>query len=533
LVKSVESPGSGFGSAFSNTCEAVIFDHVAIMASSLFSLHLAVTSYCRWSHLPTRIAFGSVVKRYLTSAEVSTALRPFYFLVHPDLFGRFPDERATNEKSLKHLRSYVDTMVAERKRPKPVTLKFYLRPADRKISTAKCQQQHLQGRAALRTVMVKLDEATPREAVRAVLKGVALPTSYVDSIPGQEGATADVFHEGQHEENAFTEVHSLFRQDYRPSTDTRTPLAEWLEANADTARERIERALPMALRAERLQDEMCAEFGLENVIWDCGWDKDHRPALLNSFGSVVADHKKDVAPIIAGRTIVFGRYSGVSLDGDIVLYAGEVRRNWLNVIKKAKEADGMLRAVPASERSLSQSLRGIKVVRRINQPITLVEDYRLRLRQLLTAIGDYRSRRDFPPDWPRDMSQFKMCVETEASPLTLTPDGIFVVPASCPAFLLAEFVGEHAEEALRRARTAEEDSAREAPLVARCSKELGLLSLDRADGVDQHSMIECCVRLLQSAHLLRHLTHGNSLQVAKYYSVAADGTVCIPWNWVE
>lgn len=31
--------------------------------------------------------------RFLSSAEVSTALRPFYFSVHPDLFGRYPTER--------------------------------------------------------------------------------------------------------------------------------------------------------------------------------------------------------------------------------------------------------------------------------------------------------------------------------------------------------------------------------------------------------------------------------------------------------
>jgi hypothetical protein len=31
--------------------------------------------------------------RFLSSAEVSAALRPFYFSVHPDLFGRHPTER--------------------------------------------------------------------------------------------------------------------------------------------------------------------------------------------------------------------------------------------------------------------------------------------------------------------------------------------------------------------------------------------------------------------------------------------------------
>jgi len=33
--------------------------------------------------------------RFLSSAEVSTALRPFYFSVHPDLFGRYPAERVS------------------------------------------------------------------------------------------------------------------------------------------------------------------------------------------------------------------------------------------------------------------------------------------------------------------------------------------------------------------------------------------------------------------------------------------------------
>lgn len=33
--------------------------------------------------------------RYLSSGEVSTALRPFYFSVHPDLFGQHPNERVS------------------------------------------------------------------------------------------------------------------------------------------------------------------------------------------------------------------------------------------------------------------------------------------------------------------------------------------------------------------------------------------------------------------------------------------------------
>ncbi len=175
----------------------------------------------------------------------------------------------------------------------------------------------------------------------------------------------------------------------------------------------------------------------------------------------------------------------------------------------------------------------MQVVRRPNQPITLVEDYRSRLRQLLTTLGDYRSKQRFPDDWPASMSEFKLCVETEASPLMLTPDGIFVVPANCPSFLLTKYFSDHLEEAREKMASAEEARSEEEPLVARCADELGLIELGRADGVDTRSMIECCVRLLQEGPRIRHLTHGNSLLVAKYYSVLADGEICIPWNWVD
>ena len=47
---------------------------------------------------------GLVLARSISSSEVSTALRPFLFLVPPDLFGRHPAQQQQNEKSLKLLR---------------------------------------------------------------------------------------------------------------------------------------------------------------------------------------------------------------------------------------------------------------------------------------------------------------------------------------------------------------------------------------------------------------------------------------------
>ncbi len=207
--------------------------------------------------------------------------------------------------------------------------------------------------------------------------------------------------------------------------------------------------------------------------------------------------------------------------------------NWLSAIKAVPQTERLLEMIPLAERALSQSLRGARVVHRANKPIALADDYRRRLRQLVTTLGDYRSRRRFPDSWPESMRQVEMCVETEASPLMLTPEGVFVVPANCPDFLLVNFISENLVEASRRRQAAREAALREPGVLAKCAEELGLIALEREDGVDAAAMIECCVRLTQAADRFRHLTHGNHLMVAKYYSVSADGVICIPWNWVD
>lgn len=64
--------------------------------------------------------------RGLSSAEVTTALRPFYFLVHPDLFGQHPRAQHINDASLKLLNNHLDLLINDQ-RPGPVSLQFYVR----------------------------------------------------------------------------------------------------------------------------------------------------------------------------------------------------------------------------------------------------------------------------------------------------------------------------------------------------------------------------------------------------------------------
>ena len=129
---------------------------------------------------------------------------------------------------------------------------------------------------------------------------------------------------------------------------------------------------------------------------------------------------------------MFGHNSGMTLDGQIILYTGEVRTNWLNVIRNIPNFENSLNNIPLVEKALSQNLRNIKIVHRKNQPLRLVDDYKQQLMRLVTNVSDYLTKQNLPKHWPESLKNFELCVDNESSPLTMSSDGQFIVPASCP-----------------------------------------------------------------------------------------------------
>jgi len=458
-------------------------------------------------------------RRLLSSTEVSTALRPFYFLVHPDLFGKYPQEQTVNEKSLKTLKNYVDTMINEKKRPNPKDVQFFVKPR-----TVQQKEKNI-----LRSVQIRLVDTRLRETVLTILRAAELPTGFVDAIPDRKEETIEasegIFSDPLEDDEPQTQQSSGFS-----STDKNQPLLGWLQANIDMARQRLSKHEPIRLETERLQGEICYKYQLEDILWDCGWETVHRRGVVEAFHALVLQYP-EVREIIRGRTIVFGKNSGVSITGQIILYSGEVRNNWLNVIKTTPDSDKLLLSLPMWQKTLSQSLRGIQIVTDPGN-IVMVGDHRVHLRQLVTALGDYKARRSLPSSWPEDMSYFKLEVESDASALMLSPEGVFILPASTPGFLIVDFISKGMSEAMYRMSEAANMVVEEAFLVSSCINELGLIQLDRDDSTHTKHMVSCCTRLLRSASRLRHLTHGNHLIVARYYMVKSDGVICIPWDLV-
>ena len=111
---------------------------------------------------------------------------------------------------------------------------------------------------------------------------------------------------------------------------------------------------PVRLQTERLQDEICRELSLVDIEWDCGWDTAHKIGVLAAFNNLIHQHG-DIKSILQGRTLIFGQDSGMSLEGQIILYTGEVRTNWLKVLRNIPKFEASLQKIPLTEKALSQN----------------------------------------------------------------------------------------------------------------------------------------------------------------------------------
>lgn len=112
-------------------------------------------------------------KRFL-STELATALRPFYFAVHPDLFGQYPEQRSVNEDSLKQLSAHMQILY-ERKyhvlREKK-TLHFYIR------------EENVEERNKFKLIKITLDNRIndPKKIIQELLELCNLSTEYIKNV---------------------------------------------------------------------------------------------------------------------------------------------------------------------------------------------------------------------------------------------------------------------------------------------------------------------------------------------------------------
>lgn len=74
---------------------------------------------------------------------------------------------------------------------------------------------------------------------------------------------------------------------------------------------------------------------------------------MDAFNYLASQHH-DIHELLVDKTVVFGQKSGISIKGEIILYSGEVRSNWLKIVKNTPGFSKILEFLPLYERALSQ-----------------------------------------------------------------------------------------------------------------------------------------------------------------------------------
>lgn len=109
----------------------------------------------------------------------------------------------------------------------------------------------------------------------------------------------------------------------------------------------------------------------------------------------------------------------------------------------------------------------------------------------------------------------------------LSPTGQFISPARCPGSILVDFITKNLELARENTKFYKKNKYVERELHKKSILDLECSTLKKDDSVTPERMIDCLERLSSNGIKMKNL----DLHITHYYSVLADGTVCIPYDW--
>ncbi len=488
----------------------------------------------RW---PSRLygpAFQVTLTRHVTSNEVTNAMRPFFFLTHPDLFGNFPEHSKINENAMKTLTQHLNDIAEDNNanRNAGKTLVFYARNSTKGV---------IKSEEEIRKVIITLDK-TARQTVLSALKSVKLPTDYIDKIPKKQKNTKMI---DMMRDEVVSELDLIRRYDEYfmkktrvhdrpnpPNNDPETPLVVWLAENVDKARKNVKKVEPDLLRIVKINNDLRWNHGVEEVIFGTDRRPDIKLMGLRKLQRILRRQPHCAGAAVRGRSVfVHPARSGVTTEGEIVLYMHDVHNSWLASLQRIHEGgfDKYVEEKPILEAKLIEALNGIRLTRRENQPPVLIDDYNDRLKQLLAEIA--RNGENKPENFLEDTSHLELVLEAPGGEMFLSPSGQFIVPSDAMAQHLYAMLAKKSAEAVKRLAEYNEAKSIEAELTTATIQALGLISLERNDGVGSVRMVQCCSRLLEAAPIIRHLTHGIQMNIDTHYCCKNEGYLNIPWNF--
>lgn len=180
-------------------------------------------------------------------------------------------------------------------------------------------------------ITIMLKDKDIRQSVLTILKSCNLSTDFVDKIPQQ---TVNTRYDKNIDFSNMSEDDTIFgpvilTTRMREFND-KLFLKMWLEANYKNALLKSANYKPVRDEITKLRVKWKNKLGLTDIRWDSDWNEMQFRGCLRSFDILAREHPQHMSKL-QGRILVFSSFTGVSLDGHVMLFNGEVRNNWLDV----------------------------------------------------------------------------------------------------------------------------------------------------------------------------------------------------------
>ncbi|KAH8342961.1 hypothetical protein KR059_002293 [Drosophila kikkawai] len=512
----------------------------------------------------------------MLSSDLVAALRPIYLAIRPNpqLADRTPpEEMRVNEKSLRQLSSHLESLTGQSvdsSLPADGMLKFYMYSVpDEEGSTL--------GGGHLVRVQVDRSLMDPKAVIRGILRSCKLlPKDQEQERQEKQEQERQLENEEQEweqelarkpvmkDKKAVKELEKVLRwqEHMKPERERVRPpqrkvsqtnnldntLTELLkdppkkeDHSLDTwmrqALARAQAAEATAIRAkiDALERSLIQTLGIRGTRYDCGCNMERYHDCLQILNDLVTKDSAVASQlrILGNRFVVFAPYTGISLEGDVMLFSGDAPSSWLGfLLKQMRLHEEQLRLVPLYEKALSAVLLGIQIERRrAAEPGCEARAYAESLRRVIRAVSEHlkleESVRELPPTL-QDHQLVVMPDDSDAPKVSQT--GLFLAPASCPGSDLVAFICRNLDVASGRVSRYRQDIEVERKLWQQCQDELGLQRLSKDDSVTPDKMVLALQHLLKSGV---KSCRGLSLHITNYWSVPTDGIVCIPWNFMS
>ncbi|KMZ07846.1 T-cell activation inhibitor, mitochondrial [Drosophila simulans] len=472
--------------------------------------------------------------RRLLSTDLVTALRPFYQAIRTDGQTHNPAEKRVNEESLRLLCSHLESLTGPSASGLPPDghLEFYIPSGAEEAG----------GKGVSRLVRVQVDRSLldPRAVISQILRSCKL-------LPKEK--EREQMKRGQEMEKELGKVlrKGPVREKVRPpQAPVQTNTSALRELFKDAKREHsLEIWMRQALarsqasevatlrgKIEGIEEALVQLLGIRGTRYDCGCNMERYHNCLSSLKGLSEDPKvAGQLGALRNRFVVFAPYTGISLEGDVMLFSGDSPAGWLAFLSEMRLHEEQLKLVPLYEKALSAVLLGIRIERRrVPEPGCEARAYAGSLRRVIRAVSEHLRLEESVQELPASLQDHQLAIVPDSDIPKVSQTGLFLAPASCSGPDLVEFICRNLDVASGRFSRYRRDIQVERQLWRQCQEELGLQRLSKDDSVTPDKMVVAIRHLLQSGV---KSCRGLSLHITNYWSVPTDGIVCIPWDFMS